>query len=189
MRASGADYRVALVGLVGALIGGLMSTAGVLYSERAQDRRDDAHERREAAGAARLLVDEFRTVGLWGERSLQTNKLQPVPPDAVVRLTSGERKVIAMHMSSDGWGRASEAAANANLTTRTFARVDRGLGPFRELAPAEAVLIDTVLTEVTQGREALRPLTGETPAVTPTPPLRRLQALPGPPGLTAQPRP
>ncbi len=169
------DLRIAAVGLIGAVIGGVLSTGGVIYSERAQADREEQREERLAQGAARLLVDEYREVGLYLERCLQTGKLFPVPSSAAIEISDEDRKRMASHLSSDAYGRASEAVQNVNLSTTALKRADREEGPYPVLSEMELTVIDAALVELAEGREALRPLTGETAAITPTPPLRRPQ--------------
>ncbi|MGH2921983.1 MAG: hypothetical protein ACRDKU_07965 [Gaiellaceae bacterium] len=172
----------AIVGLVGALIGGAMATAGVIYSERQQSTREDRRDRRSAQGAAHLMVDEFRSAGLYLERCIQTGKLFPVPPEADVVLSLEDRRLMARHLEPDEYGRASEAASNTNFSLRALRVADRRLAPYPLLNIHTEAVIRATLTELAEGREALRPLTGESPAVTPKPPLRRPQ-----PGLGPQP--
>lgn len=173
------DLRTAAVGLLGAMIGGLLSIGAVVYSEHAEADREEDRQERMAEASAHLLVDEYRSAGLYFERCIQTGKLWPVPPDASVRVGTEERKLIAAHIEPDAYGRASEAAANANLVLRALRVADRPRAPYPLLSDAEQTAIHTALDEINEGREALRPLTGESPAVTPKPPLRRPQ--PGPP--------
>lgn len=46
--------------------------------------------------------------------------------------------------------------------------------PANELPPEGALMV-LAINDMTEGREALRPLTGETSAISPAPPLRREQ--------------
>ena len=41
-------------------------------------------------GAARLFVDEYRTVGLYLERVLQNDVWEPIPRDALIRLSDAD---------------------------------------------------------------------------------------------------
>lgn len=172
----------AAVGLIGAVIGGVMATGGVIYSEHQQNQRDERRDRLEAVGAAHLMVDEFRSAGLYLERCIQSGKIWPVPPDADITVPVLDRRLMARHLEPDEYGRASEAASNTNLILRTLRFADRPRGPFPRLSVHSESLVNAALTELAEGREALRPLTGESPAVTPKPPLRRPQ-----PGLPPQP--
>jgi hypothetical protein len=91
--------------------------------------------------AARLFVDEYLIAGVYFERCVQTGKLYPVPPEATIRVSDGDRKLMAGHLSSDDYGRASEVAATAKLALRTLRRVDPVRGPFPVLDGAVDVLV------------------------------------------------
>jgi hypothetical protein len=169
------DLRIALVGLAGAAIGGLFASGAVIYSEHAEGNRETDREHRQAVGAARLFVDEFRSAGLYFERCIQTGKFEPVPPDAAIELSEADRKLAAGHLSSDAYGRASEAAVSVNIVIRTLRSVDPKRGPWPILEGAVEEVVHAGRDESIEAREALRPLTGETPAITPKPPLRSLQ--------------
>lgn len=120
MAVGGADFRIATVGLVGALLGGVLSFGGVTHSEYRRDQREDRRELRDAEGAARVMVDEYRAAGLYLERNAQTGKVWPVPTDVEIKVSADDRKLIASNLSSDAYGRASEAAVNANLSLRAL---------------------------------------------------------------------
>jgi hypothetical protein len=155
---------------------------GVVCAERMESDREQNRHEEAARGAARLFVDEFRTVGLYFERTLQNGVWEPVPSDARIRLSDEDRKLMSANLKPDEWGRASEAAT---VTNRVLGRLRaRGEGrPYLSLLRrTEQQLITLALNELNEGREALRPLSGESPAVIPKPPLRRPQSeLPPPP--------
>lgn len=176
------DLRTALVGLTGAAIGGFFAMAGVVCAEKMEsDREQDRHEEA-ARGAARLFVDEYRTVGLYLERTLQNGVWEPVPGDAHIQIPDSDRKLLSANLDEDEWGRASEAATVTNRVLNRLRARMKGRRYLSLLPRTEEQLMRLTLTEITEGREALRPLSGESPALTLKPPLRRPQPPLPPPG-------
>jgi len=134
-----ADLRTAVVGLVGAAIGGVCAMGG-RRGHRADGGEPGAGPARGGrTGRGEAVADEYRTVGLYLERSLQNGVWESVSADARIRISDADRPYLS------------------------------------PLSRIEAKLMRLTLTEITEGREALRPLSGESPAVTPAPPLRRPQ--------------
>jgi len=138
-----------------------------MEADREQARHEEA-----ARGAARLMVDEFRTAALYFERSLQNQVWEPVPPDARIALSDEDRKLMSANLGPDGWGRASETAIVTNRVLGRLRDRNRKRPYLSRLPRTEQQLMTLSLRDLTEGREALRPLSGEPPAITPTPPLR-----------------
>ena len=145
MRAEKSDLRIAAVGLIGAIIGGLLSTGGVIYSEHSQAQREDRRELRAAVGSARLMVDEYRSAGLYLERCIRTGKLWPVPPEAAIAVADNDRKLMVAHLEPDAYGRASEATVNTNLILRALRRADRPEGAYPLLGRHEEITVRAAL--------------------------------------------
>lgn len=175
MSADKGNLRLAVVGLVGAVIGGLLSMAGVVYAEHVRDQRAAEKEGRAAKAAGLVVVDEFRGAALYFERMLQHDRVEPVPPGARIVISDADRRLILRSdlLPDDAYGRASEAASNGNLLIDAMRARERRTGkPYAKAYRVHRELFAATARELSAGREALRPLTGESPAITPTPPLR-----------------
>jgi hypothetical protein len=163
-------------GFLGTVVGGIIATTGVVYVENSERQREDEKHEEATRGSALLLVDEFRVAGLYFERSLHNDVLTPVPPDATIVISDSDRRLLAANLHPDAYGRASEAAIVTNHVLRRLRTRGRGRGSFSRLIAPEGVLMAMAVNELTEAREAVRPLTGETPAIRgPKPPLRRKQ--------------
>jgi hypothetical protein len=145
MAAERGALTTAIVGLVGAVINGLLATGGVIYSEHQAGQREERRDRRAAEGAAHLMVDEYRSAGLYLERCVQTGKLWPVPPDADITVSAAHRRLMARHLEADAYGRASEAASNTNLALRALRMADRSHAPYPPLGFDTARVINATL--------------------------------------------
>lgn len=161
--------------LLGAVAGAVIATYGVVYVENSERNREEERTEEAAQGAALLLVDEFRQAGLYFERSLQNDVLARVPPDALIEVSDADRRLMAANLDPDAFGRATESANTANNVLRRLRARGRGRPYYARLVPPEGALMVLAINDMTEGREALRPLTGETPALRPPPPLRRKQ--------------
>lgn len=165
-------------GLLGAVLGGVIATAGVIYVEQSERQREQEKHDEATRGSALLLVDEFRTAGLYFEQSLSANVLGPISSDTKIVISDSDRRLLTANMKPDAYGRASESAVNANrILDRLRSQIRQGRRPFSPLVPPEGALMVMAINDLTEGREALRPLTGETSAIKGRkPPLRRKQA-------------
>jgi hypothetical protein len=169
------DFKTAAIGLIGALIGGLLSTGGVIYAQNAESDREDERRLEAARGAVHLFIDEYRGAGLYLERMVMTGVVTKVPSDAAITVSDEDRRLMASNLEPDAYGRASEAATVTNYILSRLEARGRGRPFLARMRTFDENMIRLALRELAEGREALRPLSGETPAVTPKPLLRQRQ--------------
>src|SRR2546421_10852279 len=140
------NTRAALLGLVGALVGGLIAAVTSFGVTLITEKETAAAETKKATGAARLLVEDFRRAeGQLGNSLADcTNRLY----DLNIELPIEDRLFLAWRLAPKNWLRVADATSDLKL------QIARSREK-HQFVHADVVQITYVIKELDQAGPAL----------------------------------
>jgi hypothetical protein len=138
----------------------VISSHGNAADTRRQIKHDEATDRRDTIGAARVLAGQLVTAEVYLQGMLDTNRLIPYDGKYDVQIAQDDLKRIASApaLGVDRWQRV--AAALSNLDSLEFFVRDRYRLGVRALSDREVGVFALQIQSIDSALEALAPLSG-----------------------------
>lgn len=150
----------AVAALLGAAVGGFFSYVGVMSTEDARTDREVRQERILARGAARLLINEYYSSGIYLQTILDSGVTLPVDEKFKITLSWEDQRRIASAMTAKGWNQVALTNGLVDQTIVILHEIERREG-VKGAAPLRAIdvrVLRETLSEIESARKALRPL-------------------------------
>lgn len=150
--------------VVGALVSGFFVYIATTSAERVRTQREEAKDTAVARGAARLLIDEYYSAGIYLQTTLDTGRTLPVDDKFTISIGRTDEREIAARLYAAQWQEvalANGSVDQAILILREIGKREPGSkdGGAPLLPGDDRVLIGT-LDHIERASQALRELAG-----------------------------
>jgi hypothetical protein len=152
---------VAILAAAASVATAVISARSSVSDTKRQIAYQEAQERQDAVGAARVLAYQLVTAEVYAQGALDTNQLIPWDPKNDVQLSQADLKAISASplIGVDRWQRIVAALSNLD-SLGYFVRIRRGQG-VRRLGPGETRVLDLQIATIDGALDAMKPLAGK----------------------------
>lgn len=154
----------ALAVVVGAAISGFAVYVATTAAERARTERDEEKDAALARGAARLLINEYYSAGIYLQTTLGARRTLPVDDKFTVSLARADEREIAARLTSAEWEEVSLANGLIDQAVVIIREIGKREPGSRDggapLLPGDDRVLTGTLDQIERARQALRGLAG-----------------------------
>lgn len=154
----------ALAVVVGAAISGLAVYVATTAAERARTEREEAKDAALARGAARLLIDEYYSAGIYLQTNLETRRSLPVDEKFMISIARTDEREIATRLSAAQWQEVALANGSIDQAILIIREIGKREPESKDggapLLPGDNRVLMGTLDQIERARQALRGLAG-----------------------------